>query len=322
MSSKQLEQELQESDEIHEQQKPVAPTKIEKQALSSYCSLALKIKQEEEATKKLTKDVKPALKEIRKDLLEDLRHEQHQVYQISQAARQRADAKGLPDIPTYIRLMRNNKDLTITPEIVSDVLKGISDSDIMESKEDEGQALIDAIITGVRREIRSFNEQAKLINSVPRGIKPTDIPIANKELSDKAIELHEKSCFVLNAERNKRERIAHFKEDLSLKEPSIQQYFNRGGISSQRIVLENVPYNLCSREREKKTKITFKLLQSSLEDGLKECILKKRARPPTKQEIAACICDHKKELEAMVTETLTSLPTEKVNKISLVKIKT
>jgi hypothetical protein len=319
-SRRKLEEDLQESDEIHEQQKPVAPTKQEKNALSTYCSLALKIKQEEEATKKITKDVKPALKELRKDLLEDLR--QQEVYQISQAARQKAIAKGLPDVPTYVRLTRNNKDLTITPEIVSEVLKGISDSDIMESKQDGGEALIDAIITGVRREVRSFTEQAKLMNATPRGVKVADIPVANKELCEKALELHEKNCFVLKAEREKRERIAQFKDELTSKEPSVHQYFERGGISSQRIVLENVPYNLCSREREKKTKITFKILQSSLEDGLKECILKKRVRPPTKQEIAACICDHKTELEAMITESLTSLPCEKSNKISLVRIKT
>jgi hypothetical protein len=321
MSSKRkLEEDLQESDEIHEQQKPIAPTKTEKNALSTYCSLALKIKHEEEATKTLTKDVKPALKELRKELLEDLR--QGEVFQLSQAARQKATAKGLPDVPTYVRLVKNNKDLTITPEIVSDVLKGISDSDIMESKHDGGEALIDAIITGVRREIRSFSEQAKLMNAVPRGVKHADIPVANKEICEKALELHEKNCFILKAEREKRERIAQFKEDLSSKEPSIHQYFERGGISSQRIVLENVPYNLCSREREKKTKITFKLLQSSLEDGLKECILKKRTRPPTKQEIAACICEHKTELEALVTERLSSLPCEKSSKISLVRIKT
>lgn len=320
MSRRKLESDLQEADDIHEQQKPVAPTKTEKQALSSYCALALKIKQEEEVTKNLTKDIKPELKELRKDVLENLR--QQEVFQIPQAARQKAEAKGLPDVPTYIRLSRNNKDLTITPEIVSNVVKGISDSDIMESKQDGGEALVDAIITGVRREVRSFSEQAKLTNAVPRGIKPTDIPVANKQLSDMALELHEKNCIVLKAEREKRERIAQFKEDLSGKEPTIHSYFDRGGISSQRIVLENVPYNLCSREREKKTKITFKILQSSLEDGLKECILKKRPRPPTKQEIASCICEHRAELEAMVIETLTTLPTEKSNKISLVRIKT
>lgn len=315
-----LHEDLEVSDAIYEQQKPVAPTKHEKLALSTYCSLALKIKEEEEKTKTLTKDVKPDVKELRKEVLENLRHQE--IFQIPQAIRLKAEAKGLPDVPTYIRLSRNNKDLTITPEIVSEVLKGISDSDIMESKQDGGEALVDAILTGVRREIRSFSEQAKLTNAVPRGVKPTDVPMASKELANKALELHEKNCFVLKVEREKRERIAQFKEDLTKNESSVHQYFDRGGISSQRIVLENVPYNLCSREREKKTKITFKILQVSLQDGLKECILKKRARPPTKEEIAACICEHREELEAMVTESLLTLPTEKANKISLVRIKT
>jgi hypothetical protein len=269
-----VQKDLQMSDSIASAQ-IIKPTKKEKSCLSSYCALSLQVKKEEAATLEKVKTKKPLIKDIRANLLETLKESDCEIlllpHDLRKQADQRALSLGLDPIPPYIRLVKNNKDLSITSEIVAEAIASLDPNDVMENeKENVKEALVDCILASIRRLVRSYSEQIKLTESVPRCIKAADVQIASHEISEEAIRLHELSNEVLKSESTKRENITMAKKEMAQKVQQIEEYFNRGSITYQRVILENNPYNLCKRISVTKPKISFPVLTELLNSSIQK----------------------------------------------------
>jgi hypothetical protein len=306
---KRTREDLEEADRVSEQQ-VIKPSPAEKSAISAYCTLSLQVKKIEEKLKERVNAVKPEIKGLRSSLLETIKKGDDEILQIPQTLRKNAN------VPPYIRLVKNNKDLTITPEVISEALQAITDADVLEAEGTPAEILINSILSSVRRIVRSFSEQVKLTESVPRGIKAADIPFADEELSKQAIALHEQSSLVLTAEAEKRTSVSAAKSAMIEKQPSLEQFFERSGITHQRVMLENKPFNLCRRLTVSKTKVTFKLLQTVLEtiDIVKTF--------KTKQDILDAIKHRKADIHKAVAARIATLPNTSKSIIHLQRVNT
>lgn len=265
------------SDQISsEQEYAYIPSDIERSNISKFCSLSLKCKQLQYETANLVKSLKPQVKKLREDLLGLLKESKEEVLLIPQEFRKKFKLEKGFEIPAYIRLSQNTKDLSITPQIVQEAINAISEDDLLESVEDNEhsyESLINLVISSVRRLIRSFNEQPKICDSVPRGVKACDVKVAEETLIKLAFNLFEKSEFVLQSERKKREQANFVKRDMELCTGSVKDYFERSQLTSQRVSLENKSYNLCYRTTVKRPKINAKMLGNIMHDTLKDCDL-------------------------------------------------
>lgn len=251
--------ELNQADEIAEEQL-IKPTGTEKSALSAFCTYSLQCKVAEAQARALVQNIKPKLKLLRQQLIESLGDAT--VLKIPNTSE---------EIPKYIRLTKNSKDLTITSDILKEAFQQLiqQPEDLLENEqEDLIESVVSVILSHVRRLVRSYQEQAKLTDSLPRGTKAADVPVANKDTIKQAMELHTQSSFVLNTEKQKREKIAVAKMEMAKREPSVDAFFVRSNMSSQRVTLENAPYNLCRRTSMIKPKITFKVLEQLLKEEL------------------------------------------------------
>jgi hypothetical protein len=163
------------------------------------------------------------------------------------------------------------------------------------------------MLTSVRRLIRSFNEQAKLTDSLPRGIRAVDVQLADVSLAKEAIELHERSELVLKTERDKREAVSALKTDMASRSAEVEKFFTRANMTSQRVNLENEAYNLCCRTTVSRPKVTLKLLQDFLEDGVKECLVGGSRRKPTKADVVQSLKTKRDELLRILSARLGTL---------------
>lgn len=324
------------------QQAVVVATPAERSALSTFCALTLQRKAAEAAAAARVKEVKPQLKALRAALLRGLKARDHEVLQVPLELRREADARasaaGLPPVPPYVRLVRNNKDLTITPDIINEVVRSLTPEDIAEAEGADGvSALLTAVLNGVRRAVRSYTEQVKLTESAPRGTRAADIPVAPEAIAREAIRLHERGAFVLAAERAKRDAMARVREALTAPTATLDAFFTRGDITHQRVTLEGQPYNVCRRTTISKPKVTFKVLQEVLHEGIVDALGKakastasaaaratasKDAATASKDAVAAALLagNKREELQRLVAMKLASLPPTSKSTIHLQRV--
>lgn len=314
-----MKEELQLSDAIAHDQL-IEPTPNERKCLSAYCNLSLVCKKAEQEASEQTKALKPIIKDLRAKLLDTLKETQCEILLIPHDLRKEADKRlaslSLPALPPYIRLIKNNKDLSINAETINDAIDSLNAQDLEEIEECENgkEALIKCVLNSLRRVIRSYSEQIKLSDSVPRCIKACDVMFASEELALEAIRLHEESSIVLQTESRKRDNIAQAKHEMALKVPDIETYFNRGSLTHQRIVLENQPYNLCKRISVIKPKITLKVLEDMLDKGLKQL--------KTKKDAIKYIENNKELFIKNILKGVETIPSQTKVKIHLQKIHT
>jgi len=306
---KRTREDLEEADRISEQQ-VVKPTAEEKAAISSFCTLSLQCKTIEEKIKTQVKEIKPEIKTLRKTILEDVKKKDHEILQVPQEMR-----KDIEGFPPYIRLVKNNKDLTITPEVISEALQSITEEDIQEYKGNAPDILVEAILSSVRRIVRSFSEQIKLTDSVPRGIKAADVPFADTSLSKQAVQLFTHSSKVMASESEKRAAVSSAKTAMSERQATLDAFFERSGITHQRVTLENKQFNLCRRLTVSKTKVTFKIL----EDVLKNLDLIKNLK--SKTDILEAIKHRRADIQKLVATRMSTLPNSSKSVIHLQRVK-
>lgn len=253
------------------------PSEADKACIKSYVEVSQKCKKVVAAAKEALKDVKPVVKQLRANVLEALKAGPEEVVAIPAAVRKEADARaaaaGLPAVPPYVRLMKNTKDLAITADVINEAFAAITEEDVLDAEGEGGDALINAVMASVRRIVRSFNEQAKLTDALPRGVKAAEVPLAAETLCVEAVRLHEHSARVLVTERKKREDLGAVKAELMAREAAIDAFLNQNDKSTQKVIVGGQPHVICRRTTLTRPKVTFKVLQDFLEDGIKECDL-------------------------------------------------
>jgi len=310
-------------EEDHDQEELLKPSSSEKQNLSSYCNLSLKSKVLTESTKEKLKESKELLKSLRDQLNESMKD--FDVVVIPQEFRHKKNndlqKEGKPELPPYIRKVRNNKDNTITNDIIKECIDNLNPDEILESQEEDGpDALLDVLLQSIRRSIRTFTEQVRLCDSIPRGSKAADVPFASSKQIKLASELHDISTTILMTESEKRDVLVDLKEKMKVRQPEIEAYFERTNINSQRIILENCPYNLIRRITVCKPKVNIKKIQTIIMETINEIITNKSKNIPTKENLKNNISELKETLHSVISSKIINIPSTTKTDIYLKRI--
>lgn len=312
---------LEEADSIAESQALITPTEQEKNCIANFCSLSLKHKKLENDAKETLKDVKPIVKDLRDDILERMKVSNFEIVQIPQAMRKEANARLQDSLPPYIRVIKNTKDISITSEIIEEALENLSEEEVQE-KQGDVEAIVEALLCGVRRLIRSFNEQAKLTDSIPRGVKPADIEFADEDLAREAIRLHEQNNLVLKTEKEKRDRQDSFKVDIEKQGEVLKGFFQRANTCTQRVNMEGQAYNLCCRTTVTRPKVTIKVLQEFVIEGVKECLIPNKRGKINKSELISALSTKKEELKKCLSAKMATVKSTSKTVVHLQRIAT
>lgn len=176
---------------------------------------------------------------------------------------------GIPQMPPYLRVLRTNKDGTITPEVIQEAIDSLTPQDIAEKKDsgNEKEVIRDAILQAIRRVIRTFSETNKLMTSIPRGMTTYDIETAKPEVSELMFQYWKTDHEIKGLLSSKKIDPELNKQQNDLKD-KIESYFIRAGITAQRIVVDTKPYRLVRRISVRKTKVGIGQIQKMLEEIL------------------------------------------------------
>lgn len=219
------------------------------------------------------KRLRTAQKMYRDSLLKSLKADGAACFALSKADAKRLDDEcakiGHPNCPRFVRLVQSNKDSTITPEVIQESLETLTSDDIKETNATGHQAIKEAILQSIRRNIRSFTESAKLMNSVPRGSDTYDLTEAPTDISNTMFQLWTTECEIKVALESKKQDPEITKEQNGLKQ-TIEGFFVRTGLTAQRLVVEGLPYRLVRRVSVRKPKIGIGRLEKMLDDIIKD----------------------------------------------------
>jgi DNA-binding transcriptional regulator YhcF (GntR family) len=166
-------------------------------------------------------------------------------------------------MPPILRLVRTNKDSSVSPETVQEAVESLSEEDL---KESDGRNHIEivknAILKNVRRLIRSYTDSLRLMRSLPRSESLYDIQDAPEEVAAK--------MFLLWSTEQEIKKSLQDKEEASSADliERVESYFIRSGITAQRVVVEGRTYRLVRRVSVKRPKVGIGRFETMLSETL------------------------------------------------------
>lgn len=258
---------------------PEGPTPTESAAMFAYSQELLKRQQREEGTRKQTAPMKAAAKGLRAQLYEWLVGHDALVavpLKMWESVNDQLAAAGLPPMPRFIHLFRNNKDRTILPEIVHEAMATVTREDVEDAMRGSKKpltvtaALFAAILAKVRTSVREYTQQVRLTDSLPKGSKPTDVPDAPDDVATWGVQLHTNEAGARHFQDKRKTEDEKRAANLNKLEPLVNSYFARAGLmnelgnASQRVVIGGTPYRLVRRVTSTKAAIRFGTIDRAL----------------------------------------------------------
>lgn len=259
------------------------PDETEREAMHAYSVELLKIRQKEEVTQRQTAPMKAHAKQLRKQLYDWMVDAGKDIVALPAPMREahnaQLEAAGMPPVPPYVRMFRNNKDATILPETVREALDGVTLEDVGEQYQDAAdrkkpitvtKAFLLAVVARVRLSIREYTQQVKQLASLPKGTRGADVENAPAEVATWAVKLHTNEHGAKMLEAKRRTADAKRESNLRLLEPLVASYFARAGLlsdagnASERVMLGGVVYRLVRRVSSVKQPIRFGVIDRAL----------------------------------------------------------
>lgn len=246
----------------------ISPEKKELDAIKEFCTTEMK-------RKKTLNELALSVKTLRfehKKIQEGLKNlmQKTECYALSKADAAEFDAlsekMGIEEIPKYVRLVRTSKDANITCEIVSEALENINNDDLIEQGVENRtpkEVIKNLVLTNIRRLIRSFTINLKLMKNIVKGLSIYEIPDAEKSVADEMWKL-----WVTEQEIKKNSKLKPDACNKELKE-RVENYFIRTGLTAQRIVVEGQSFKLARKISIRKGKIGIGSFENILNELLK-----------------------------------------------------
>lgn len=259
------------------------PDETEREAMHAYSVELLKMRQKEEVTQRQTAPMKAHAKQLRKQLYDWMVDAGKDIVVLPAPMREahnaQLEAAGMPPVPPYVRMFRNNKDATILPETVREALDDVTLEDVSEQYQDAAdrkkpitvtKAFLLAVVARVRLSIREYTQQVKQLASLPKGTRGADVENAPAEVATWAVKLHTNEHGAKMLEAKRRTADAKRESNLRLLEPLVASYFARAGLlsdagnASERVMLGGVVYRLVRRVSSVKQPIRFGVIDRAL----------------------------------------------------------
>ena len=248
----------------------IAPEVKELDAIKEFCNGEVKRKKILEVLAASVKSLKSDQKKIQQGLKKEM--QTTECFALSKADATEFDAlaqkMGLEEIPKYVRLVRTSKDANITSEIIKEALENINTEDIAEEAHEHAtsapkEVIKNLVLTNIRRLIRSFTINLKLMKSIVKGTSIYEIPDAPKNIANEMWQL-----WITEQEIKKKMKSRPEGCNKDLKE-RVENYFIRTGLTAQRIVVEGQPFRLVRKISIRKGKVGIGCLENLLDEVLK-----------------------------------------------------
>ena len=251
---------LQKAEEIHAKTTPVVALDTEKSALREFCLLNLRKRQLSGTNADVAK-LRETIKGAKAILESFLIKNEITCLCLSKDQFQKA-IKECPEVPPlYVRLTRGNKDAAITPEIIEDAIDSVTDEDITEHK-----GVLDAIVHHVRNSIRSYKQTLSLSDSRERNAHVYDTPTLPEELFRHVMAWHMANVKMNEGQTKHKEALAEVTQALNGVKPVVESFFERTGVMTQRVNLEDAPYRITRKVSVRHPRIGLPKLKTLLED--------------------------------------------------------
>lgn len=170
--------------------------------------------------------------------------------------------KECPEVPPlYVRLLRGNKDSSITPEIVEDAIDSVTDEDIAEHK-----SVVDAILHHVRNAIRTYKTTLSLSDSRERNQHVYETPSLPDDLFQHVLAWHLSTQKLNESAIKHKAELTEVTQAINATKPIVESFFERTGVMTQRVNLEDTPYRITRKVSVRHPKIGIPKLKALLED--------------------------------------------------------
>lgn len=301
------------------------PDAVELEAIKRFCLEESKRKQETTERASSVKDLRLTQKQLRTELTAFLQKTDKKVVALSKADCKRFGETCLKNnhltLPPILRIVRTNKDLTITPEVIQEAIECITEDDLRDAASKdaankdsaEGKSheirkkdiMKAAILTNLRRIIRSYNESLKLLSSLPRTESLYDIDEADAEIAEKMFKMWTTEQTIKDLLKENKVVV-----DNTEVKSKVESYFIRTGLTAQRIIVEGKPFRLVRRVSILKPKIGIGKFEAILTETLetskdlnlntiiKNLQIQISSQPPeTKSKVSLCSIKEAKDDE-------------------------
>jgi hypothetical protein len=282
---------LKKAEEVHAKSTPVVALDTEKSALREFCLLNLK-KRSLTGTNADTSRHRETIKAAKAILEAYLSKNEITCMCLTKEQFQRA-VKECPEVPPlYVRLTRGNKDATITPEIIEDAIDSVTDEDIAEHK-----SVIEAILHHVRNSIRTYKQTISLSDSRERNQHVYDTPSLPDDLFPHVMSWHLANLKMSEGQVKHKEALSEVTQALNAVKPIVESFFERTGVMTQRVNLEDIPYRITRKVSVRhpriglpKLKSLFEELQTTNLDRLRASVrpMLQNVPPVTKADVVFC----------------------------------
>jgi hypothetical protein len=250
------------------------PDAIELEAIKRFCLEESKRKQESSERESSVKELRHVQKQLKAELTAILQKTEKKVVALTKAACKSYGDMCLKNnhlsLPPILRIVRTNKDLTITPEVIQEAIECITEEDLKDaaasasSTENRKKEIMkSAILTNLRRIIRSYNESLKLLSSLPRTESLYDVDEADTETSEKMFKMWSTEQTIKDL--LKENKVVSNNSEIKAK---VESYFIRTGLTAQRIIVEGKPFRLVRRVSIQKPKIGIGKFEAILNETL------------------------------------------------------
>lgn len=308
-----------------------ALTAEENRAIRDYCRASIKKQKTAEKTKATSKTVRGRASELRGQLEEWMRERHIACAVIPRsvlAERERQfSAKSAPPLPPFVRLVRNNFDRKITTDVLDAAFRSLTREAICEQPVERGkEALVSAFVGAVRGTVRSYKEQCRLYDGLPRGQRLADTPELPPEIGHMAADLHGSVAETKSITKARKEEElgggsagsgggAGDAEGLKSLEPKVKQVLEKLGVTSQQVEVGNEPYRIVRRQSTSKPKVTL--------NGLRDMLLTQVLAdfPETNKEGAAAYWEASRDkLQRSLLMKIAALPATRTDKLHLRRV--
>lgn len=291
----------------------------ERAAIKTYCESYIKKDTLQKSIKLNSKQLREESKTSRK-VLEDWMKDHNTTCAILPrsallAAEKQLSSQGFSSQPCFVRLMKNNCDRTITPEVLDDVFRTLSKQDILEQTQERGEdALVEALLSAVRRNIRSYKEQCSLSESIERGKKVVNVPELPVDIAFEALRVHTALEKTKLMSSQKKETLNACNGQIKSCMPVVETVLEKLCVNSQNVEVSGQRYQLIKQVSTTKPRVTLHVVGDFLRETIQHVV---GGDVGTKEDATKLLDTSREQLLRASLMKMAALPASRSSKVVL-----
>lgn len=248
----------------------------EKTAIRNFCQLNIRKKQLSKTSMEQRKEIRSKMNAAKKEITEYLAKNNIDILVLSKEDYKRLEEitaeRGMPMVPMFARLYRTNKELPITTEVLDEAFDNISTDDFQALIENESpfeEALRTVIYNAIRSSIRTQYTSMKLCEAIDRSIKLYELPEAPANIVTAMLTFHTSTLQLKETSTEQKAELNEITKEINTLKPTVQSFFERANLTSQRVILDNVAYRLSRKVLIRHEKIGMPKMELWIPDLIK-----------------------------------------------------